>query len=185
MVTRQANSGHVIVASIDGTRQSRSLRGAVKTALGETATRSTYWLSRCRDSVLARNTWWMFLGNGLKVLIQAAYFIVIARSLGPDQYGAFVGVTALIQILSPFVGVGCGPLMIKNVARDRSVFAEYFGNALFMTCMCGGLFIVGVLAVARAALPNTIPFDAIVYILHRGSRLRQAARLRHVCVLGH
>jgi hypothetical protein len=70
----------------------------------------THWLSQCRSSALARNTFYVFLGQGLRVLIQAAYFIIIARSLGSQQYGAFVSVTAFIQILFPFVGVGCSIL---------------------------------------------------------------------------
>ena len=46
------------------------------------------------------------LGNGLKLVIQAVYFVIIARSLGPEQYGAFVAVVAIAAILSPFCGFG-------------------------------------------------------------------------------
>ena len=46
-------------------------------------------------SVLAKNTLWMLLGQGLRLVIQALYFVVIARSLGVSGYGAFIGVVAL------------------------------------------------------------------------------------------
>ena len=40
---------------------------------------------------VARNTLWMFCGLGLRLVIQALYFVVIARSLGASGYGAFIG----------------------------------------------------------------------------------------------
>ena len=65
----------------------------------------------------------MFLGYGVRIIVQAGYFVLIARALGPLQYGAFVGATALIAIVGPFAGLGFGNLLIKNVSRDKSLFA--------------------------------------------------------------
>ena len=73
-------------------------------------------------STLARNSGWMFLGFGLRIVVQAGYFILIARALGPQQYGAFVGVVALVSIIAPFATMGSGNLLVKNVSRDRSLF---------------------------------------------------------------
>ena len=61
------------------------------------------YLSR---STLARNSCWMLFGQGLRLLIQCLYFIEIARSLGPDNYGAFVSVAALVGIVFPFASAG-------------------------------------------------------------------------------
>src|SRR6266581_5470971 len=63
-------------------------------------------------NALARNTLWMFLGEGLRLPIQAGYFIIIAHSLGPEQYGAFAAVTALVAIVAPFVGIGSDKLIV-------------------------------------------------------------------------
>src|SRR5580658_4124882 len=93
---------------------------------------SRYW-----KSTLARNTGWMFLGQGLRLLIQAGYFVIIARSLGVQQYGAFAAVTAMVAIFSPFVGLGCGNLIIKNVARNVELLDECFGNGLLLTLVTG------------------------------------------------
>ena len=56
-----------------------------------------------------------------RLLIQAIYFILIARALGPNQYGAFVAVTALASVISPFVGVGSGNLLVKYVALRQEI----------------------------------------------------------------
>jgi O-antigen/teichoic acid export membrane protein len=67
---------------------------------------------------LARNTAWMITGQGMRLVIQAAYFLEIARSLGVSNYGAFVGVVALVGVVYPFASLGGGNLLVKNVARD-------------------------------------------------------------------
>ncbi len=106
---------------------------------------------------LARNTLWMLLAQGLRIVLQAVYFVIIARALGAEQYGAFVGVTALVAILAPFASLGSGNLLIKNVSRNRVLFGEYWGNALFMIFTSGLVLIVLVLCIAPIFLPKTIP----------------------------
>src|ERR1700720_454802 len=90
---------------------------------------------------LARNTLWMSAGQGTRLLIQAAYFTVIARSLGVKNYGAFVGVVATIGIFYPFGALGRGFILVKNVSRDRRLFPSMWGTALVTTLLCGAALI--------------------------------------------
>jgi O-antigen/teichoic acid export membrane protein len=122
------------------------------------------WIARVKQSTLARNSVWMFLGYGVRIIVQAGYFVLIARALGPHEYGAFVGGTALINIVAPFVGVGAGNLLIKNVARDKSLFAVRWGNALFLLAVSGLALLGGILLVAHWILPPAIPMLLIVLI---------------------
>ncbi len=122
------------------------------------------WIAGQFSSSLAQNTLWALGGYGLRLVIQAAYFIVIARYLGPGQYGGFVAATALANLIAPFVGLGSGNLLIKNVARNKSLFAEYWGNGLVVT-LVSGLALVGfVILLSIVALPRTIPIFAILCI---------------------
>jgi O-antigen/teichoic acid export membrane protein len=120
---------------------------------------SRYW-----KSTLARNTGWMFLGQGLRLLIQAGYFVIIARSLGVQQYGAFAAVTAMVAIFSPFVGLGCGNLIIKNVSRNRELLDECFGNGMLVTLATGLLGISVVIGICRWVLPASIPVLVILMV---------------------
>src|SRR5690348_9703677 len=122
------------------------------------------WIERKTSSPLSRNTVWAMIGYGLRVLIQAVYFIIIARCLGPSQYGGFVAVTALASVISPFVGMGTGSLLIKNVARDKDLFAEYWGNGLLITLASGLVLLAFVIGVCLVVLPHSIPWLAIVLI---------------------
>ena len=122
------------------------------------------WIAKYSANKLVQNTGWMLLGQALTLFVQAAYFVIIARSLGVQQYGAFVAAVAFSQILSPFVGFGGASLLIKNVAQDRKHFPVRYGNLLFMTLASGLTAIVFVIAVARLALPSSITWLVIVLV---------------------
>jgi O-antigen/teichoic acid export membrane protein len=122
------------------------------------------WKQRIGANMLFRNTMSMTTGGGIRLALQAVYFVMIARSLGPSQYGAFIGVAALIGVLSPFAMLGTGNLMIQSVARDRTTFRESWGNALEMTAIASGLLLVLVLLACRLFLPRGIPLLLVVFV---------------------
>jgi O-antigen/teichoic acid export membrane protein len=81
-------------------------------------------------------------GFGVRALFQFLYFVLLARALGPAEYGAFVGVLALVIFLSPFASWGSGNLLIKHVARDPARFPERWGAALATTLLSGSLLVL-------------------------------------------
>ena len=106
----------------------------------------------------------MLLGQVLRTLLQAIYFVLIARSLGADGYGAFVGVCALVAILSPFVGLGRGDLLIKHVARNPENFSGYWGKALIVTLISGSILLIVALGVSSLFFPANIP-SSLVFVV--------------------
>lgn len=122
------------------------------------------WLRRCRASTLARNTGWTFISRVLTACMQAAYFIIIARSLGAAQYGSFMAAVALVGALTPFASFGTGALLIRNTAQRNGRLGESWGNALFATGVFGSGLIVFAVAVARWLLPATAPVATVVFV---------------------
>ena len=121
-------------------------------------------LEKFMDKTLAKNTGWMMLAQVFRLGLQAIYFVIIARLLGAEQYGAFVGVVALAGILKPFAGLGTGILLIKNVSRNRSIFGQYWGNSLFITFVTGlGLLILALL-IQIVFLPDSISIWVLVLV---------------------
>lgn len=110
---------------------------------------------------LAKNTLWMLGGQGVGIVLQAIYFIIIARALGPDQYGTFVGATSLIAIFAPFVSFGSGSLIVKNVSRNPELFNQYWGNSLLMIGSTGVAFIILICLIAPSLLPDNIPVTLV------------------------
>jgi O-antigen/teichoic acid export membrane protein len=116
-----------------------------------------------KASALVQNTLWLLGGNGLRLGIQSVYFIIIARSLEPEQYGAFVAVVALAAILSPFVGLGTCNLIIRNVAHDQTSLASSWGNGLLVTAI-SGISALAIILACRYVLPPNIPWLTILLV---------------------
>src|SRR6202046_506883 len=101
-----------------------------------------------RDQVrsrLARNAGWMFLGQGVNFAVQACYFVLLARLLGANQYGVFVGAAAGVSLLSQYSTLGSGLVLVRQVSRHNSEFPQYWGNVL-ITTLSIGLLVILVLA---------------------------------------
>jgi O-antigen/teichoic acid export membrane protein len=118
-----------------------------------------------QQSHLARNTLWMMGGFGARIVIQSVYFIVIARALGTDGLGAFIGVVSLVAILAPFSSVGSGNLLIKHVAVCPGRFNACWGNALVVTVASALLLTLLTLLLARWVLPtDSIPLMLVLAV---------------------
>lgn len=108
-----------------------------------------------RDTLL-QNTARMMVGQGARAAVQAVYFLLIARSLGAESYGAFVAVAAAVAIAAPFASCGTGNLLIRDVAREPQLFRSWWGKALTVTLLSGGVLIAVVVGAAEVLLPRSI-----------------------------
>jgi O-antigen/teichoic acid export membrane protein/glycosyltransferase involved in cell wall biosynthesis len=112
---------------------------------------------------LLRDTRNLSIGQGLKLILQAVYFVLIARSLGPGSYGAFIALTALTGIISPFVGLGAGPLFLKNVRAGRRTPQVCWGNGLVATLLSGVVSSFGIMAICRVVFRG-LPISLVTAI---------------------
>ncbi len=87
-------------------------------------------LKNLLQKALFRDTLWMLTAQVIGIFLQMAYFMIVARALGVEQYGSFAGVLALAFLASPFSGLGSGDVLVQNVSRDPTVFRQYWGNSL-------------------------------------------------------
>jgi O-antigen/teichoic acid export membrane protein len=95
-----------------------------------------------KEESLRQGSLWMISGQGVSMAAQAVYFILIGRALGSREYGAFVGVVALVAALGQFSSLGMEMLLVRNVSRDRSSFAPTWGQSL-MILAAGFLLLLG------------------------------------------
>lgn len=103
-----------------------------------------------------RQTLWMLMSHGSRLLLQGGYFITVTQALGAKEYGAFIGAAAFVDIVAPFATLGAGNLLVKQVSRDRSCFPTYWGNGLWLMLVSASLLIVGLEIVRHWVLPDTI-----------------------------
>ena len=108
---------------------------------------------------------WMISGNGVAVLFQAIYFLLIGRMLGSREYGALVGVVALVNVLAQFSSLGMEMVLLRNISRDRSLFAASWGRALVVSGIgCAVLLVVALLygqAFLAPGLRLLVPWIAV------------------------
>jgi O-antigen/teichoic acid export membrane protein len=119
---------------------------------------------RLQNSLVARNAAWLMLGQGGLKVLQAAYFVVIARTLGAGGYGAFVAATALSQLIAPMAGLGAGNVLIQHVARRRDVFTHYWNGALTLTVIAGATSVGAAALAGRAFLPATVATSLVICV---------------------
>src|SRR5437588_3296563 len=120
---------------------------------------SKYWASK-----LAKNTMWMSATGSMVLGMQAVYFVLIARALGPNDYGAFAAAVSLVSVVGPFSSWGTGNLLIRNVSRNHSLFEECWGNALLVTLVLGSLFAGGIILSTRVIFQSRIPISILFFV---------------------
>jgi O-antigen/teichoic acid export membrane protein len=123
------------------------------------------FFSRFKKSGLARDAMHLSIGQGLRLVIQAVYFILIARSLGSNAYGAFVAVVALAATLGPFSGMGTTNLFIRDVRSGKRAPVVCWGNGLLLTTISGSTLTIVILALNLVFhLKNTVFVVVVVCI---------------------
>ena len=104
------------------------------------------------EESLRQSSLWMISGQGVAMTAQAIYFVLIGRALGSREYGAFVGVAALVAALSMFSTLGMEMILVRNISRDRSSFARTWGHALSITSVGFLLLLAAAMLYAHFAL---------------------------------
>ena len=119
---------------------------------------------KVQSKLFVKNSAWTLLGFGVRIGIKSVYFILIARELGPTEYGKFIAIIALVSILVPFSSWGSGNILVKHVSRDKSKFNEYWGAALSTTLISGTVLCCIVILIYGLFLPSNISVYSVIAI---------------------
>lgn len=84
----------------------------------------------------------MFLAQCVRIVTQAGYFILIARTLGVTEFGRLAAALAIVAIAVPFATWGSGSLLIRDVVRDSRSFAFAWGSVLLTIAVVGSGLVV-------------------------------------------
>jgi len=94
-------------------------------------------LSAIPASVLVRNTMLATGWQGIRVAMQAIWVVLLARAIGPGDYGSFAGMAGLAAAMGSLTGLGFGMLMMQDASRDRGHFSTAWTRAFRMTLFSG------------------------------------------------
>jgi len=78
---------------------------------------------------------------GLRLAVQAGNLLLLARLLGPQQFGAFAGVAALAVLLGTLSTFGTHLVLLGEMSKDPARRAQVLPYALPTTLLCGGMLL--------------------------------------------
>ncbi len=113
---------------------------------------------------LAKDTTWTTVALGSRLGFQALYYVLLARTLGAHGLGVFASALALVNILSPFSGVGAGSLIVKYVARDRNALGFYFSHAVKAMIVSGALLAAACVALRGPSLGPSVGWRVVILV---------------------
>lgn len=81
---------------------------------------------------IAKNTGVLFVSQLLSYVLGFFYIVYIARYLGAEGFGVLSFALAFTGIFGVLADLGLSKLIVREVARDKSLVNKYLGNALSM-----------------------------------------------------
>lgn len=100
----------------------------------------------------------------LRTVAQTALFVLVARSMGADGYGALIAVMALAGIFS-FAGMGATAVLVREGSRHPERLPELTGNLLRLWLVSTPVLSVLAVLTNRLVLGDILPLPAILAIV--------------------
>jgi O-antigen/teichoic acid export membrane protein len=100
----------------------------------------------------------------LRLCLQVALLVLLARALTPDQYGVFVGAAGLATAAAGLSGLGTGMLMVKQVSMRRGLWSATWAHALRMFVSTGAILSAVFVASTPSLLHVTLSVTALACI---------------------
>lgn len=104
----------------------------------------------------------MLLSQCFSIVFQTFYFVLLARTLGAQEYGAFVGALSLASIITPFSGWGGAHIIFKHVSKDRNLSNVYLGNALILIAASAPLLTILALLFSPVIFSGKVPLIVVL-----------------------
>lgn len=116
-----------------------------------------------RAASLTRNSIWMLAGHGLRMALQAGYFVGLARVLGASDFGVFLAVLVIATGLAPFSGWGLGAILVLRTARSASAYPDSLYRFLITQLVTAPVLIGLLLVVVRWWVPEA-PLGLVILV---------------------
>jgi O-antigen/teichoic acid export membrane protein len=122
-------------------------------------------LKRILNKSFVKNTLWELLAKIFTLAIQAAYFVILTRTLGAKNYGFFIGIASVASLVFPFSNLGTGDLLIQQVSRQKKAFSIYWGTGLVIVLLSSFILSIILVLASRLIFPQHLSYLVILMIL--------------------
>jgi len=83
-------------------------------------------------------------------LSQLVTFAILARTLGPAEFGLFVQISAATAVAVQLCGLGASDCLLRGVSREPERYRSLLGHNLLLICLSGAVLVVGGVAAMSA-----------------------------------
>jgi len=102
---------------------------------------------------------------GLRLVVQAGTLLLVARMLGPEQFGAFAGIAALAVLMGTFSTFGTHLVLLGEVSKDKTKRTEVLVYAVPTTLISGSFLFLAYLAISLSLFSELqLPLSALICI---------------------
>lgn len=108
-----------------------------------------------------RSSAWSLLGQIAALVSSTANFVVLARLLGPSNYGLIAGALGLVYTIGPFAALGADKLVFRDIAGGRTSTAGAVTAAL-ATQSAGALAATVLMVALHGLLLPQVPLTLLV-----------------------
>jgi O-antigen/teichoic acid export membrane protein len=112
-------------------------------------------LARVARGRSARASSWAMVGQLASLVASAANFLLLARLIGPAEYGLVAGTWALVMAVGPLASLGSERLLVRDVSGRQLPAAQALGAGL-LTLSAGAFMVIGgLVGLHSVLLPQT------------------------------
>lgn len=79
-------------------------------------------------------------------LAQLVTFAILARALGPAEFGLFVQISAVTAIAVQICGLGASDCLLRRVAREPASYPDLLGHNILLIGLTGAVLVLGGIA---------------------------------------
>lgn len=101
----------------------------------------------------------------LRLTVQAGILLLVTRMLGPEQFGAFAGVTAMAVLMGTFSSFGTSLVLLGEVSKDIQQRERVLSYAIPTTLIVGSLLLLTYLSICLHVLSEVaLPISVVACI---------------------
>lgn len=120
-------------------------------------------LSETKEAVI-RNLFWAALGKIVNLLSGLLVGIIVARYLGPEQYGLMNYVISYVFLFQTFALFGLDSIEIREEARGQKPFTTIIGTAFYLKLFLGCCLVI--LAIFTSWMMETDGYTTVLVTIY-------------------
>src|SRR6185437_4329665 len=105
------------------------------------------------------------LGFGFRALSLSVLIVLLARALGPSDFGGYAAAASLASFFSMFSGLGAGALHVRDVAQAKLPYATSLNRTMHLVGWSMLPLAAAAMTCAWFVVPHTVDAVAILLIV--------------------